>query len=85
MTVFAVSFILYTIGIVVIGLLAARNAGDNDEAYFLGGRRLGPWVAATALLWKICLDYRWRGGGLQPAPGLLCGGRGECAGVSGSA
>ena len=48
MTVFAISFILYTIGIVVIGLLAARNAGDNDEAYFLGGRKLGPWVGALS-------------------------------------
>ena len=48
MTVFAVSFILYTGIIVVIGLVAGRNAGKDEEAYFLGGRTLGPWVAALS-------------------------------------
>ena len=48
MTVFAVSFILYTAIIVVIGVVAGRNAGKDDESYFLGGRKLGPWVAALS-------------------------------------
>ena len=48
MTVFAVSFILYTAMIVVIGVVAGRNAGKDDESYFLGGRTLGPWVAALS-------------------------------------
>jgi sodium/proline symporter len=48
LTVFAVSFALYTIGIVVIGVLAGRNAGKDDESFFLGGRTLGPWTAALS-------------------------------------
>ena len=48
MTVFAISFVIYTIGIVLIGVLAGRHAGKDDESFFLGGRTLGPWVAALS-------------------------------------
>ena len=32
--------------VVVIGIIFAKKANKNSEAYFLGGRSLGPWVAA---------------------------------------
>ena len=31
---------------VLIGLVYAKRANKNADAYFLGGRTLGPWVAA---------------------------------------
>ncbi len=48
MTVFAVSFAVYTLLIVAVGVITGRNAGTDDESYFLGGRTLGPWVAALS-------------------------------------
>ena len=41
-----VSMLLY-IGVVIgIGVYFARRANENSENYYLGGRSLGPWVAA---------------------------------------
>ncbi|MEE2971717.1 MAG: sodium/proline symporter, partial [Planctomycetota bacterium] len=48
MTVFAVSFAIYTLLIVAVGVVTGRQAGRDDESYFLGGRTLGPWVAALS-------------------------------------
>ena len=48
MTVFAVSFAIYTLLIVAVGVVTGRQAGKDDESYFLGGRSLGPWVAALS-------------------------------------
>ena len=48
MSVFTISFALYTIAIVFVGLYAARYARRSDEDYFLAGRSLGPWVAALS-------------------------------------
>jgi sodium/proline symporter len=39
---------LYLIAVVVIGVVFARRANENTENYFLGGRGLGPWVAAMS-------------------------------------
>ncbi len=47
-TVFAVSFGLYTLGIVAVGLYSAKFAKRSDEDYFLAGRSLGSWVAALS-------------------------------------
>ncbi len=47
-TVFAVSFAVYTLGIVVVGIYSARFARRSDEDYFLAGRSLGSWVAALS-------------------------------------
>ncbi len=46
--VFFVSFALYTLGIVGVGLYSARFARRSDEDYFLAGRSLGSWVAALS-------------------------------------
>lgn len=48
MSIFAVSFAVYTLLIVGIGLYSARYAARSDEDYFLAGRSLGPWVAALS-------------------------------------
>lgn len=45
---FTISFIVYTLFIVAIGLYSARFARRSDEDYFLAGRSLGPWVAALS-------------------------------------
>jgi len=47
-TVFAISFALYTVVIVAVGLYSARFARRSDEDYFLAGRSLGGWVAALS-------------------------------------
>ena len=46
--VFFVSFALYTLGIVGVGIYSARFARRSDEDYFLAGRSLGGWVAALS-------------------------------------
>ena len=40
------AMIIYMAAVVVIGVYFAKRANKNAEAYFLGGRSLGPWVAA---------------------------------------
>jgi sodium/proline symporter len=47
-SVFALSFALYTLVIVAIGIYSARFARRSDEDFFLAGRSLGPWVAALS-------------------------------------
>ena len=48
MTVFVISFVVYTLLIVAVGIFTGRGAGKDAESYFLGGRTLGPWVAALS-------------------------------------
>lgn len=43
---FAISFVVYTLIIVGIGVYSARFARRGNEDYFLAGRTLGPWLAA---------------------------------------
>ena len=38
----------YTLVVIGIGLFFAKRAQANSENYFLGGRSLGPWVAAMS-------------------------------------
>jgi len=48
MTVIVVSFAVYTLFIVGVGLYSAKFARRSDEDYFLAGRSLGPWTAALS-------------------------------------
>lgn len=43
-----ISMISYMLIVVGIGLYFAKRAQKNSENYFLGGRSLGPWVAAMS-------------------------------------
>ena len=47
-TVFFVSFAVYTLGIVAVGLYSAKFARRSDEDFFLAGRSLKSWVAALS-------------------------------------
>ena len=47
-TVVGVSFAIYTVFIIGIGLYSARFAKRSDEDYFLAGRSLGGWIAALS-------------------------------------
>ena len=41
-----IAMIIYMLVVVAIGVFFAKRANKNAESYFLGGRSLGPWVAA---------------------------------------
>ena len=43
-----IAMIIYMAAVVGIGLVYAKRANKNSEAYFLGGRSLGPWVTAMS-------------------------------------
>lgn len=47
-TIFAVSFVVYSLVIVGIGVYSARFARASDEDYFLAGRGLRGWLAALS-------------------------------------
>jgi sodium/proline symporter len=40
------AMIVYMAVVIIIGIYFAKRANKNTEAYFLGGRSLGPWVSA---------------------------------------
>ncbi|MCK4341777.1 MAG: sodium/proline symporter [Phycisphaerae bacterium] len=48
MSVVVISFAVYTLAIVVLGLYSARFARRSNEDFFLAGRSLGPWVGALS-------------------------------------
>lgn len=41
-----IAMVIYMLAVIGIGIYFAKRANKNAEAYFLGGRSLGPWVAA---------------------------------------
>lgn len=41
-----IAMVIYMLAVVCIGIFFAKRANKNAESYFLGGRSLGPWVAA---------------------------------------
>ena len=43
-----VAMIIYMAVVIFIGLYYAKKANASSESYFLGGRSLGPWVAAMS-------------------------------------
>lgn len=46
-TIILVTLVLYKIALVLLGLWAQQRTQDGSD-YFLGGRQLGPWVAALS-------------------------------------
>jgi len=46
--VFAISFAVYTLFIVAVGVFSSRFAKKSDEDFFLAGRSLGSWIAALS-------------------------------------
>ena len=43
-----IAMVIYMAIVIGIGLVYAKRANKNSEAYFLGGRSLGPWVTAMS-------------------------------------
>ena len=43
-----ITMALYMMAVIAIGIVFATKANQNSENYFLGGRSLGPWVAAMS-------------------------------------
>lgn len=43
-----ISMIVYMAVVIGIGVYFAKRANENSENYFIGGRSLGPWVAAMS-------------------------------------
>lgn len=43
-----ITMAVYMLAVIGIGIAFARRANKNSEAYFLGGRTLGPWVTAMS-------------------------------------
>lgn len=43
-----IAMVIYMAAVIGIGILYARRANKDSEAYFLGGRSLGPWVTAMS-------------------------------------
>ncbi|MEA4895511.1 MAG: sodium:proline symporter, partial [Oscillospiraceae bacterium] len=43
-----ITMVVYILVVIGIGLFFAKRANENSENYFLGGRSLGPWVAAMS-------------------------------------
>ncbi len=41
-----IAIVAYMAVVIAIGVIFAKRANQNTEAYFLGGRTLGPWVSA---------------------------------------
>ncbi len=41
-----IAMAVYMLAVVAIGVFFSKKANKNAESYFLGGRSLGPWVAA---------------------------------------
>ena len=43
-----IAMVIYMSAVILIGVLFAKRANQSSEEYFLGGRRLGPWVTAMS-------------------------------------
>ena len=43
-----IAMVIYMAAVIIIGVTFARKANASSDAYFLGGRSLGPWVTAMS-------------------------------------
>ena len=43
-----IAMVVYMAAVILIGVFYAKRANQNSEAYYLGGRSLGPWVTAMS-------------------------------------
>ena len=43
-----IAMVIYMAAVILIGVFYAKKANKNSEAFFLGGRSLGPWVTAMS-------------------------------------
>jgi len=43
-----VAMCIYLASVIVIGVYYAKRANESSDNYFIGGRKLGPWIAAMS-------------------------------------
>ena len=43
-----VAMVIYMALVIILGVTFAKRANASSDAYFLGGRSLGPWVTAMS-------------------------------------
>jgi sodium/proline symporter len=43
-----VAMCVYLVSVIVIGIYYAKRANESSANYFIGGRKLGPWIAAMS-------------------------------------
>ena len=43
-----IAMVIYMAAVIILGVTFARKANSSSDAYFLGGRSLGPWVTAMS-------------------------------------
>ena len=43
-----IAMVIYMAAVIILGVTFARKANASSDAYFLGGRSLGPWVTAMS-------------------------------------
>ena len=43
-----IAMVVYMAAVILIGVVYAKKANKSSEAFFLGGRSLGPWVTAMS-------------------------------------
>ncbi|MBE6752784.1 MAG: sodium/proline symporter PutP [Ruminococcaceae bacterium] len=43
-----IAMVVYMTAVIIIGIVCAKRANQNSSEYFLGGRKLGPWVTAMS-------------------------------------
>lgn len=42
------AMLIYFVVVVIVGFVYAKKSNESSEAYFLGGRKLGPWMTALS-------------------------------------
>ena len=45
---YLISIVIYMAAVIAIGVWCSKKANKDPEAYFIGGRTLGPWVSAMS-------------------------------------
>ena len=43
-----IAMVIYMAAVIILGVTFAKKANARSDAYFLGGRSLGPWVTAMS-------------------------------------
>ena len=43
-----IAMVIYMAAVIILGVTFAKKANASSDAYFLGGRSLGPWVTAMS-------------------------------------
>ncbi|MBR3690793.1 MAG: sodium:proline symporter, partial [Eggerthellaceae bacterium] len=44
----AVAMLLYFVVVLLVGFIYTKRSNSSSEEYFLGGRKLGPWLTALS-------------------------------------